>query len=38
MDKMSPYDRLRQVALWLLVWGEAAPIRFMPECLAFVFK
>lgn len=38
MNNMSQYDRLRQVALWLLCWGEAAQIRFMPECLCFIFK
>jgi len=38
MDKMSQYDRLRQVALWLLCWGEAGNVRFVPECLCFIFK
>jgi len=38
MNNMSQYDRLRQLALWLLCWGEAAQIRFMPECLCFIFK
>lgn len=38
MNNMSQYDRLRQVALYLLCWGEAAQIRFMPECLCFIFK
>lgn len=26
-----------QIALWLSIWGEAANIRFMPECLAYIF-
>lgn len=38
MNNMSQYDRLRQVALWLLCWGEAANVRFTPECLCFIFK
>ncbi|KAJ7777936.1 1,3-beta-glucan synthase [Mycena maculata] len=38
MNNMSQYDRLRQVALYLLCWGEAAQIRFVPECLCFIFK
>lgn len=38
MHQMSPYDRLRQVALYLLCWGEAAQVRFAPECLCFIFK
>jgi 1,3-beta-glucan synthase len=38
MNNMSQYDRLRQVALFLLCWGEAANVRFVPECLCFIFK
>lgn len=38
MNAMSPYDRVRQVALYLLCWGEAAQVRFVPECLCFIFK
>ncbi|KAH8915230.1 glycosyltransferase family 48 protein [Atractiella rhizophila] len=38
MAQMSSYDRVRQVALYLLLWGESAQLRFMPECLCFVFK
>lgn len=38
MHNMSQYDRLRQVALYLLCWGEAGNIRFTPECLCFIFK
>src|SRR5882724_8315589 len=30
MNNMSQYDRLRQIALYLLCWGEAAQVRFMP--------
>jgi len=38
MNNMSQYDRVRQVALFLLCWGEAAQVRFVPECLCFIFK
>ena len=38
MANMSPYDQLRQLALYLLCWGEAAQVRFTPECLCFIFK
>ncbi|KAL0946251.1 hypothetical protein HGRIS_012507 [Hohenbuehelia grisea] len=38
MESMSQYDRLRQIALYLLLWGEAAQVRFVPECLCFIFK
>lgn len=38
MHQMSQYDRLRQIALFLLCWGEAAQVRFVPECLCFIFK
>ena len=38
MNGMSQYDRLRQIALYLLCWGKAAQVRFAPECLCFIFK
>lgn len=38
MNRMSQHDRARQVALYLLCWGEANQVRFMPECLDFIFK
>ncbi|CAG8533293.1 10190_t:CDS:2 [Acaulospora morrowiae] len=38
MNQMSQYDRIRQLALWLLLWGEAAQVRFTSECLCFLFK
>ncbi|EIN14554.1 1,3-beta-glucan synthase [Punctularia strigosozonata HHB-11173 SS5] len=38
MNNMSAYDRMRQIALYLLCWGEAAQVRFVPECLCFIFK
>ncbi|KAL9236784.1 hypothetical protein vseg_011413 [Gypsophila vaccaria] len=37
----SSVDELRRelvyVSLYLLVWGEAANLRFMPECLCYIF-
>ncbi len=38
MNKLSPKERVRQVALWLCLWGEANQVRFVPECLAFIYK
>ena len=38
MNNMSQHDRLRQLALFLLCWGEAAQVRLCPECLCFIFK
>jgi hypothetical protein len=29
--------RLFLTALYLLVWGEASNLRFMPECLCYIF-
>lgn len=38
MNRMGDYDRLRQIALYLLCWGEGGQVRFVPECLCFIFK
>ncbi|KAA8906514.1 1,3-beta-glucan synthase component-domain-containing protein [Sphaerosporella brunnea] len=38
MNRMSQHDRVRQVALFLLCWGEANQVRFMAECLCFIIK
>lgn len=38
MNKMSQHERVRQIALYLLCWGEANQVRFMPELLCFIFK
>lgn len=35
---MSAEDRVVQISLYLLCWGEANNVRFMPECLCFIFK
>lgn len=31
-------DLVTQVSLYLLIWGEANNVRFMPECICFIFK
>jgi 1,3-beta-glucan synthase len=38
MNQMSQHDRARQLALYLCCWGEANQVRFIPECLCFIFK
>ncbi|KAI4120785.1 MAG: hypothetical protein LQ338_006769 [Usnochroma carphineum] len=38
MNRLSQHDRVRQLALFLLCWGEANQVRFMPEALCFIFK
>ncbi|KAJ2441377.1 1,3-beta-D-glucan synthase, partial [Coemansia sp. RSA 2337] len=38
MNSMSQYERARQIALWMLLWGEAGNLRYTPELLCFVFK
>ena len=38
MNNMSHYDRLRQLALFLMCWGEGGNVRFVPECMCFIFK
>lgn len=31
-------DCIIQLAIYLLIWGEANNLRFMPECICFIFK
>ncbi|CAI6688230.1 BAF_HP2_G0046410.mRNA.1.CDS.1 [Saccharomyces cerevisiae] len=38
MKKLTPVNMIRQLALYLLCWGEANQVRFAPECLCFIFK
>ncbi|KAJ1955347.1 1,3-beta-D-glucan synthase, partial [Linderina pennispora] len=38
MNAMSQYERARQIALWMLLWGEAGNLRYTPELLCFLFK
>lgn len=38
MESLTDLERIRQIALWLLIWAEAANVRFCPEALCFIFK
>ncbi|SGZ48571.1 CIC11C00000002814 [Sungouiella intermedia] len=38
MNVLSPEERVRDIALYLLLWGEANQVRFTPECLCFIYK
>ena len=38
MNNMSQLDRMCQIVLYLLCWGESAQVRFIPERLCFIFK
>ncbi|XBW36981.1 hypothetical protein QEN19_002561 [Hanseniaspora menglaensis] len=38
MSSLSAEQMVRQIALYLLCWGEANNVRFAPECLCFIFK
>ncbi|KAI8374880.1 1,3-beta-glucan synthase component-domain-containing protein [Blakeslea trispora] len=33
MESMSDMNRAAQLSLYLLIWGEAATLRYLPECL-----
>ncbi|CAH6719405.1 1,3-beta-glucan synthase component Fks3p [[Candida] jaroonii] len=37
-SKFSNEDYILQLGLYLLIWGEANNIRFLPECVCFIFK
>ncbi|CAM0139665.1 unnamed protein product [Umbelopsis sp. WA50703] len=38
MNSLSNRERVRQVALYLLIWGEAAIVRYTSETICFIFK
>ncbi|KAJ9071259.1 1,3-beta-D-glucan synthase [Entomophthora muscae] len=38
MSKLSQHERIRHIALYLLIWGEALNVRYLPEALCFIFK
>ncbi|KAF6006542.1 hypothetical protein HII13_005019 [Brettanomyces bruxellensis] len=38
MKQLSTEDRVVQLAIYLMIWGEANVVRFMPECVCFLFK
>ncbi|KAI8328924.1 1,3-beta-glucan synthase component-domain-containing protein, partial [Choanephora cucurbitarum] len=38
MRALTNAEKTRDLALYLCLWGEAAPVRFTPETLCFIFK
>lgn len=38
MSQLTDNDYIVQLALYLLIWGEANNVRFLPECICFIFK
>lgn len=38
MSKLSPLERIRQMALYLCIWGEALNLRYLPEVICFIYK
>ncbi|CCK70138.1 1,3-beta-glucan synthase KNAG_0D03920 [Huiozyma naganishii CBS 8797] len=38
MNRLSNVGKIRHLALYLLIWGEANQVRFTAECLCFIFK
>ncbi|XP_009608251.1 callose synthase 9 [Nicotiana tomentosiformis] len=37
LDVVSKEKKLLFISLYFLIWGEAANIRFVPECLCYIF-
>ncbi|KAG5628526.1 hypothetical protein H5410_000243 [Solanum commersonii] len=37
LDVVSKEKKLLFISLYFLIWGEAANIRFIPECLCYIF-
>ncbi|CAN3377239.1 hypothetical protein DIURU_003510 [Diutina rugosa] len=38
MNTLTPEERVRDIALYLLMWGEANQMRFTPELLCYLYK
>lgn len=38
MKELSAYDRIIHLGIYLMIWGEANNLRFMPECICFLTK
>ncbi|KAL0073455.1 1,3-beta-glucan synthase component-domain-containing protein, partial [Phycomyces blakesleeanus] len=38
MESLTDHTRVCHLALYLLIWGEAATLRYMPELICFLFK
>ncbi|XP_059665125.1 callose synthase 9 [Cornus florida] len=37
LDDVSKEKKFLYISLYFLIWGEAANIRFLPECLCYIF-
>ncbi|BBH04333.1 glucan synthase-like 10 [Prunus dulcis] len=37
LESVSTEKKLLYISLYFLVWGEAANVRFLPECLCYIF-
>ncbi|KAK4266518.1 hypothetical protein QN277_027422 [Acacia crassicarpa] len=37
LDAVSREKKMLYVSLYYLIWGEAANVRFLPECLCYIF-
>ncbi|GFP79993.1 callose synthase 9 [Phtheirospermum japonicum] len=37
LEAVSKEKKLLFIALYFLIWGEAANVRFLPECLCYIF-
>ncbi|XAR54565.1 1,3-beta-glucan synthase, partial [Bertholletia excelsa] len=37
LETVSKEKKLLYISLYFLIWGEAANIRFLPECLCYIF-
>ncbi|XP_022729546.1 callose synthase 9 isoform X3 [Durio zibethinus] len=37
LDSVSKEKKLLFLSLYFLIWGEAANVRFLPECLCYIF-
>lgn len=37
LEAVGKEKKILFVSLYLLIWGEAANIRFLPECLCYIF-
>ncbi|GKB07495.1 callose synthase 9 [Tanacetum coccineum] len=35
--EVTKNDRILYISLYYLIWGEAANVRFLPECLCYIF-
>lgn len=37
MEAVSKEKKLLYLSLYFLIWGEASNVRFLPECLCYIF-